>query len=449
MLPWYLLILIPIVWIVAVFVINMIVLPLLRHKKPKRESLSEFFGRLMWEFIPPAIFLFYHLMMFFWRYFKPAFYPIMGVLIVRFVIIPILRDNGWLISDRIRYSPKKIKKYIASLNKSFANYKNDYLRIHIPGNYPDSEIAAAYISDRLDRMRGRIGSTYYRFSTRRKKDLIDAVIEESVKSVPNFDCAEYQDVLATAYDISENIILYFKDGSRSEVDPLLPIKKEKKSNLSESDKKRLSDSKRLQHITYTGRLFYLFMCTETYLVTKYPDKEWTLVAGRLWNRTISPEGWNFGAPGDYFREIMPRDLFVYGSYEEVNVSRFDRNLSEDVYNECKALYADMDKEERRAVSAMLDIVWNTMYNCKLQEFGNDFGNRYTLKYIKEAEDYLTANDVPLPDLSKVEEYSFDGSKVHGKDKRTPQVWGFGVDGRKHSIILCLKKTEKCMDYIEI
>ena len=37
-----------------------------------------------------------------------------------------------------------------------------------------------------------------------------------------------------------------------------------------------------KNISITGRLCYLFMCIEKYLISMYPDKDWTVVAERLW-----------------------------------------------------------------------------------------------------------------------------------------------------------------------
>ena len=36
------------------------------------------------------------------------------------------------------------------------------------------------------------------------------------------------------------------------------------------------------NIYMTGRLCYLFMCIEKYLVTRWPDRNWVPVAEALW-----------------------------------------------------------------------------------------------------------------------------------------------------------------------
>ncbi|MDE6318273.1 MAG: hypothetical protein K2M22_00880, partial [Lachnospiraceae bacterium] len=41
----------------------------------------------------------------------------------------------------------------------------------------------------------------------------------------------------------------------------------------------------LKNISLTGRLCYLFMCIEKYLVSVYPDRDWMPVAKKCWQWT--------------------------------------------------------------------------------------------------------------------------------------------------------------------
>ena len=38
---------------------------------------------------------------------------------------------------------------------------------------------------------------------------------------------------------------------------------------------------RFKNITMTGRMCYIFMCMERYLLSLYPDRDWTLVAKKM------------------------------------------------------------------------------------------------------------------------------------------------------------------------
>ena len=39
---------------------------------------------------------------------------------------------------------------------------------------------------------------------------------------------------------------------------------------------------KLKDVSLNGRLGYLIMCCEAYLKTKYPERDWTFVAERMW-----------------------------------------------------------------------------------------------------------------------------------------------------------------------
>ena len=47
-------------------------------------------------------------------------------------------------------------------------------------------------------------------------------------------------------------------------------------------------------LSLTGRFCYLFMCVETYLVTRFPERDWTPVAKRCWQWTEDywDKGWD-------------------------------------------------------------------------------------------------------------------------------------------------------------
>ena len=40
--------------------------------------------------------------------------------------------------------------------------------------------------------------------------------------------------------------------------------------------------KRFENITMNGRMFFIFMCIERYLLALYPDRDWSLVAKKMW-----------------------------------------------------------------------------------------------------------------------------------------------------------------------
>lgn len=93
--------------------------------------------------------------------------------------------------------------------------------------------------------------------------------------------------------------------------------------------------KELEKLSLTGRLCYLFMCLETYLITCYPDRDWTPVAKRCWQWTNVY--WNEGC--DTYSSVVPEFLFEFDNYNETNLLAFDGNLLEQEYLELINLFA--------------------------------------------------------------------------------------------------------------
>ena len=89
-----------------------------------------------------------------------------------------------------------------------------------------------------------------------------------------------------------------------------------------------------KNISITGRLCYLFMCIEKYLVSLYPDRDWTIVAERLWIWT--EKYWDEAQEESY--QIIPEYLMEFDTYEETNSRCFDGKLSRELYEKLIRLY---------------------------------------------------------------------------------------------------------------
>jgi len=71
---------------------------------------------------------------------------------------------------------------------------------------------------------------------------------------------------------------------------------------------------RFENISMTGRLCYVFMCIERYLLTLYPDKDWTVVARKMWQwpkDTWSDGWWEYG-------DVVPGYILKYKNFEDVS-----------------------------------------------------------------------------------------------------------------------------------
>ena len=75
--------------------------------------------------------------------------------------------------------------------------------------------------------------------------------------------------------------IFFHDGKEILVYLHWPKKTFTSGELMEEDRKKYAIGKRFRNITMTGRLIYIFMCIERYLVSLYPERDWTPVATRM------------------------------------------------------------------------------------------------------------------------------------------------------------------------
>ena len=93
----------------------------------------------------------------------------------------------------------------------------------------------------------------------------------------------------------------------------------------------------MRRLSMVGRLTYLFMCIESYLLTRWPDRDWTPVAERCWQWTEVDwvTGWNI------YSVVVPEYLLEFEGYERTNRDGFDGALPESDYRRLTVLYAGL------------------------------------------------------------------------------------------------------------
>ena len=187
----------------------------------------------------------------------------------------------------------------------------------------------------------------------------------------------------------------------------------------------MTESKRmnkLADISMNGRMAYTIMCVEAYLVSKYPDRDWTIVSREMWKATN--EYWDIFY--DAFCELLPEIFLTYDSYNE----DLAKSISEEEFKIIKQLYAGITTgSEDESNDEFAQMIRKPFDFCMAYE-GTGIGDGsegYAIR--KEAEKILTENGIPLPDYHKVEFSSY--TELNG--------WGNDFDGRPLSVIL--NKTE--------
>lgn len=179
---------------------------------------------------------------------------------------------------------------------------------------------------------------------------------------------------------------------------------------------------KLADVSMNGRMAYTIMCVEAYLVSKYPDRDWTIVSREMWKATN--EYWDIFY--DAFCELLPEIFLTYDSYNE----DLAKSISEEEFKIIKQLYAGITTgSEDESNDEFAQMIRKPFDFCMAYE-GTGIGDGsegYAI--IKEAEKILTENGIPLPDYHKVEFSSY--TELNG--------WGNDFDGRPLSVIL--GKTE--------
>lgn len=179
-------------------------------------------------------------------------------------------------------------------------------------------------------------------------------------------------------------------------------------------------SKEFEKLSLTGRLCYLFMCIEKYLITCYIDRDWTPVAQRLWQWTNIY--WNEGC--DIYAPVVPEFLLEFDTYQETNIRSFDGKLSEEDYLMLKRLYNGITNgnvDDEINLVLMLPIDFNNA--CECSNFSD--ANEPTLMIIDKMQQFLSLHNISFPDIYKVQHMTVD--EKNG--------WGNFVDSKYLSIII--------------
>ena len=183
-------------------------------------------------------------------------------------------------------------------------------------------------------------------------------------------------------------------------------------------------------VSLTGRLCYLFMCIERYLVFCYPDRDWTPLARKMWAWT--EDWWSDGCyryshlvPRYLLEfEIVPQYLLEFDIIKEINEKEFDGELSEQEYNILVKLYAGItngSEEDEINEVLMLPLEFDSI--CECSDFSD--ADEPTIELIAKAQAILLRHSIDIPSIDMV-----SGFSVHQKNG-----WGDFVDSTYLSIIL--------------
>lgn len=177
--------------------------------------------------------------------------------------------------------------------------------------------------------------------------------------------------------------------------------------------------KRFDSVSMNGRMAYVIMCVESFLVSKYPDKNWTIVSEQMWKATSE----NWGDWPEEYSSIIP-DVFL--QYEYFDEEDLGDSITETEFVMLKKLYDGVTEGLENDPSDEVNYMLNKPYEMAMVYEGTVIGDgKESIRIIDEVENILKKNDVPLPDYTKVQFSS--SNELNG--------WGNDFDGTSLSIIL--------------
>ncbi|MBR4731267.1 MAG: hypothetical protein IK081_00725 [Lachnospiraceae bacterium] len=356
-----------------------------------------------------------------------------GVILASPVIYYLVRHG----SVRLFYPPKRMAAHCRRQIGEYDLFDKKYPDKAKRSAHPNA-VVQDYVWKQIYEMQKKLG-LFYRWGTRAGKEAyVSAILEKNKQELPQIKDWEYHAVLEGLYRATTNAILQFDVGENMII--WLHWKKDSftPEELTEEDRRKYFCAEKFRNVTMTGRLIYLFECIERYLVSKYPDRDWTIVARRLWNRAKEKGQWSEGMPGDSYREIVPERImrfmkYQYG-YDRINSMVFQGKLSEEVFTEVRKLYDGIFfGEVEEEINQIMKIPEQCMYQCDLRDYRFGYCDQVTIESIISAESILEKNGIPLPEFTSLQEFSFERSGE--KEENREKAFGFGVDATRLSIIL--------------
>lgn len=180
-----------------------------------------------------------------------------------------------------------------------------------------------------------------------------------------------------------------------------------------------SVSERFAGISMNGRMAYVILCTERFLLQEYPDRDWRPIAEVLWRATSE----NWADWTDEYECYIPDILFSYSHYDAED---FGRWMSEEEFSALRSFYAGITRGDEDDPEDLLNAMLQKPFEMAMVCEGTCIGDgRDSFEIIEETQRLLLSRHIPLPDERTV---AFSrSSELFG--------WGNDFDGRPLSIIL--------------
>ena len=178
-------------------------------------------------------------------------------------------------------------------------------------------------------------------------------------------------------------------------------------------------SHKLAQVSMNGRMAYTIMCVEAFLVNQYPERDWRLLAKKMWDATSI----NWGDWPVVYCNYLPDVILQYNDYVP---EEFKNEMTLQEFNYAKSLYAGITEGRQDDPTDVVDYMLSKPFEMAMVYEGTEIGDGHeSFEIIDEAEQVLLEHNIPLPDHNLVK-FS-PSSEFNG--------WGYKFDGTPLSIIL--------------
>lgn len=166
---------------------------------------------------------------------------------------------------------------------------------------------------------------------------------------------------------------------------------------------------KLKYVSMNGRMAYVIMCVELYLVKKYPDRDWTIISKLLWKATSM----NWADWTDLYSSVIP-DVFL--QYEQYSATDMGNSISEKEFYVLKKTYEGITNGREDDPEDELNVILNKPFDIAMIYEGTIIGDgKESFKIIDKTERILKDNRITLPDYSKVLFSSIEERNGWGND----------------------------------
>ena len=366
---------------------------------------------LVCTFLPPAFFLLVVLFM------KIEGYSRIIFLIIAALVI--LGLPAFVIITKALNPPDKLADYCmksAGDYDKFHSYYEEAYGTKLKRDVSEHEVIANYIENQLNFVYKRLKIAFKYTKIENRSIYIEAVMKKNQKLFPDISHWEILDNVHPGLWYQKHLFIYYKDGDRSILWLAYKLNHDDKlaGYIRKYGSRQINEIllwKDFKDITMTGRLCYDFICIEQYMLTLYPEADWSRVK-YMW-RITKHNGFGWGGWVDVVKKAAVNALI---DYEDKMSGKIDMSpkARKKRLNEITDLISTV---EQAAENVIHNEKYRTGFNLCEQE---------SIETIYFVQSFLTRNDIPLPEVSVVDGFRFDRSTVR-QDGENKEAWGYDVE----------------------